>query len=210
MHNILVRRGINVISEENAFIHVSGHPGREEMHEMYDWIRPQISVPVHGEHRHLKEHYNFAKEKKIKQPALIENGDVLKIFPGKAEIINKVNSGKLLVDGNKLIDEESTSLRDRKNISFNGLMDISLIVSKDGNIDRSPLINLRGLPINDHELNEIKYEIEDKIFDVCKSFSLNNKNQESSLLDNLKKSLKKIIQFRLSKKPFTNINIIRL
>jgi ribonuclease J len=210
MHNILVRRGINVISEENAFIHVSGHPGREEMHEMYDWIRPQISVPVHGEHRHLKEHYNFAKEKKIKQPALIENGDVLKIFPGKAEIINKVNSGKLLVDGNKLIDEESTSLRDRKNISFNGLMDISLIVSKDGNIDRSPLINLRGLPINDHELNEIKYEIEDKIFDVCKSFSLNNKNQESSLLDNLKKSLRKIIQFRLSKKPFTNINIIRL
>jgi ribonuclease J len=89
-------------------------------------------------------------------------------------------------------------------------MDISLIVSKDGNIDRSPLINLRGLPINDHELNEIKYEIEDKIFDVCKSFSLNNKNQESSLLDNLKKSLRKIIQFRLSKKPFTNINIIRL
>ena len=74
-------------------------------------------------------------EKKIKQPVLIENGDVLKIFPGKAEIINKVNSGKLLVDGNKLIDEESTSLRDRKNISFNGLMDISLIVSKDGNID---------------------------------------------------------------------------
>jgi ribonuclease J len=141
---------------------------------------------------------------------LIENGDVLKIFPGKAEIINKVNSGKLLVDGNKLIDEESTSLRDRKNISFNGLMDISLIISKDGNIDRSPLINLRGLPINDHELNEIKYEIEDKIFDVCKSFSLNNKNQESSLLDNLKKSLRKIIQFRLSKKPFTNINIIRL
>ena len=210
MHNILVRRGINVISEENAFIHVSGHPGREEMHEMYDWIRPQISVPVHGEHRHLKEHYNFAKEKKIKQPVLIENGDVLKIFPGKAEIINKVNSGKLLVDGNKLIDEESTSLRDRKNISFNGLMDISLIVSKDGNIDRSPLINLRGLPINDHELNEIKYEIEDKIFDVCKSFSLNNKKQESSLLYNLKKSLRKIIQFRLSKKPFTNINIIRL
>ncbi len=141
---------------------------------------------------------------------LIENGDVLKIFPGKAEIINKVNSGKLLVDGNKLIDEESTSLRDRKNISFNGLMDISLIVSKDGNIDRSPLINLRGLPINDHELNEIKYEIEDKIFDVCKSFSLNNKKQELSLLDNLKKSLRKIIQFRLSKKPFTNINIIRL
>ena len=148
--------------------------------------------------------------KKINQPVLIENGDVLKIFPGKAEVIDKVNSGKLLVDGNRLIDEESSSLRDRRNISFNGMMDISLIVSKNGDIDRSPLINLRGLPLDNVEMNEIKYEIEDKIFDICKSYSLNNKKQEINLIDNLRNSLKKIIQNRLSKKPFTNINIIRI
>lgn len=210
MHNLLVRRGINVISEENAFIHVSGHPGREEMNEMYNWIRPEISVPVHGEHRHLKEHNTFAKEKQIKQPVLIENGDVLKIFPGKSEIINKVNSGKLLVDGNRLVDEESAALRDRKNISFNGLMDISLIISKNGNIERSPIFNIKGLPISDHELNEIKYELEDKIFDICRSYSLNNKKQEINLIDNLKKSLRKIINLRVSKKPYTNINLIRV
>ena len=107
-------------------------------------------------------------------------------------------------------DEESKSLKDRKNISFNGFMDICLIISKNGNIERSPIINLKGLPVNEHELNEIKYEIEDKIFDICKSYSLNNKKQETNIIDNLKISLKKIIQFRLSKKPFTNINIIRL
>ena len=210
MHNILVRRGINVVSEENAFIHVSGHPGREEMHEMYDWIKPDISVPVHGEHRHLKEHNMFAKVKKIKQPMLIENGDVLRLFPGRAEIINKVNSGKLLVDGNRLVDEESQCLRDRKNISFNGFMDVSIIISKNGSVDRSPIINLKGLPIYDQELNEIKYELEDRIFDICKSYSLNNKKQEGNLIDNLKNSLRKIIQSRMSKKPFTNINLIRL
>ena len=210
MHNILVRRGINVVSEENAFIHVSGHPGREEMHEMYDWIKPDISVPVHGEHRHLKEHNMFAKVKKIKQPMLIENGDVLRLFPGRAEIINKVNSGKLLVDGNRLVDEESQCLRDRKNISFNGFMDVSLIISKNGTVDRSPIINLKGLPLYDQELNEIKYELEDRIFDICKSYSLNNKKQEGNLIDNLKNSLRKIIQSRMSKKPFTNINLIRL
>ncbi len=210
MHNLLVRRGINVISEENAFIHVSGHPGREEMNEMYDWIKPEISVPVHGEHRHLKEHNIFAKEKKVNQPMLIENGDVLRIYPGNSEIIDKVNSGKLLVDGNRLIDEESSALRDRKNISFNGLMDINLIISKNGEIERSPIINIKGLPINEQELNEIKYELEDKIFDICKSYSLNNKKQENNLIDNLKNSLKKIIQLRILKKPFTNINLIRL
>ena len=210
MHNILVRRGINVVSEENAFIHVSGHPGREEMHEMYDWIKPDISVPVHGEHRHLKEHNMFAKVKKIKQPMLIENGDVLRLFPGRAEIINKVNSGKLLVDGNRLVDEESQCLRDRKNISFNGFMDVSIIISKNGAVDRSPIINLKGLPLYDQELNEIKYELEDRIYDICKSYSLNNKKQEGNLIDNLKNSLRKIIQSRMSKKPFTNINLIRL
>ena len=88
--------------------------------------------------------------------------------------------------------------------------DISLIVSKNGDIDRSPLINLRGLPLDNVEMNEIKYEIEDKIFDICKSYSLNNKKQEINLIDNLRNSLKKIIQNRLSKKPFTNINIIRI
>ena len=154
--------------------------------------------------------YMYLKDKKIDQPILIENGDVLKIFPGKAEVINKVNSGKLLVDGNRLIDGESNSLRDRRNISINGMMDISLIVSKNGDIERSPLISLRGLPLDDHEFNEVKYEIEDKIFDICKSYSLNNKKQEINLVDNLRNSLRKIIQNRLLKKPFTNINIIRL
>jgi len=141
---------------------------------------------------------------------LIENGDVLRLFPGRAEIINKVNSGKLLVDGNRLVDEESQCLRDRKNISFNGFMDVSLIISKNGTVDRSPIINLKGLPLYDQELNEIKYELEDRIFDICKSYSLNNKKQEGNLIDNLKNSLRKIIQSRMSKKPFTNINLIRL
>ncbi len=210
IHNQLVRRGINVVSEENAFIHVSGHPGREEMSDMYDWIRPEISVPVHGEHRHLKEHYEFAKSKQVKNPTIIENGDVLRLFPGKPEIIDKVNSGKLLVDGNKLIDEESIFLKERKNISHNGFLDVSLLISKKGVLDRSPIVNLKGLPFVDNELNEIRYEIEDRIFDICKSFSLNNKKQEVNLIDNLKNSLRKIIYNRISKKPYTNINLIRL
>ncbi len=210
IHNQLVRRGINVVSEENAFIHVSGHPGREEMSDMYDWIRPEISVPVHGEHRHLKEHYEFAKSKQVKNPTVIENGDVLSLFPRKPEIIDKVNSGKLLVDGNKLIDEESIFLKERKNISHNGFLDVSLLISKKGVLDRSPIVNLKGLPFVDNELNEIRYEIEDRIFDICKSFSLNNKKQEVNLIDNLKNSLRKIIYNRISKRPYTNINLIRL
>lgn len=100
------------------------------MKDMYNWIKPQISIPVHGEHRHMKEHFEFAKSLGVPQPALIENGDIIRVYPGEPEIIDKVHTGKLLVDGNRLIDEDSRFLNDRKNIANNGLMDITLLVSK--------------------------------------------------------------------------------
>ena len=210
IHNLLVKRKINVISEENAFIHVSGHPGRDEMKDMYGWIKPQISIPVHGEHRHLKEHFDFAKSLGVPNPALIENGDIIRIYPGAPKIIDKVHSGKLLVDGNRLIDENSRFLNDRKNFSYNGLMDITLLISKKGQLDRNPIINLRGLPLNDEEIDEVLYDIEESIIDSSNNYSLNNKKNEKNFIDNLKSNLKKIIYSKTKKRPYTNIVIIRV
>ena len=78
LHNQLVKDGIEVISEENEFVHVSGHPNRDEMRDMYNWIKPKCVIPVHGEHRHLMEHVNFAKEMQVPYPVLVENGDIIK------------------------------------------------------------------------------------------------------------------------------------
>lgn len=210
IHNLLVKRKINVISEENAFIHVSGHPGRDEMKDMYSWIKPQISIPVHGEHRHLKEHFDFAKSLGVPNPALIENGDIIRIYPGAPKIIDKVHNGKLLVDGNRLIDENSKFLNDRKNFSYNGLMDITLLISKKGQLDRNPIINLRGLPLNDEEIDEVLYDIEELIIDSSNNYSLNNKKNEKNFIDSLKSNLKKIIYSKTKKRPYTNIVIIRV
>ena len=210
MHNALCKKKINVISEENAFVHVSGHPGRDEMKDMYQWIKPKISVPVHGEHRHLLEHYNFANSMQVKFPTLIENGDVLRIFPGEPKIVDKVNNGKLLIDGNKLIDEDNLALKERKNISFHGLLDLSVLISKNNKIQRNPIINIRGLPFDDLEKNEIIYELEDKFFDVCSNINLNNKKSEKLLIDELKSQLRKVIFNRCNKKPFMNINFIKI
>ena len=210
MHNALCKKKINVISEENAFVHVSGHPGRDEMKDMYQWIKPKISVPVHGEHRHLLEHYNFANSMQVKFPTLIENGDVLRIFPGEPKIVDKVNNGKLLIDGNKLIDEDNLALKERKNISFHGLLDLSVLISKNNKIQRNPIINIRGLPFDDLEKNEIIYELEDKFFDVCSNINLNNKKSEKLLIDELKSQFRKVIFNRCNKKPFMNINFIKI
>ena len=210
IHNQLVKNNINVISEENAFIHVSGHPGRDEMRDMYEWIKPKISIPVHGEHRHMKEHYDFATSLGVPQPMLIENGDMIRIAPGEPKIIDKVHNGKLYVDGNRVIDDQSRFLKDRKNIAHNGLMDVTLIISKKGNLDRNPIINIRGLPFNDEELDECFYEMEDEILKISKAYSLNNKKHEKNLIDALKSNLKKIIYSKTRKRPYTNITLIRV
>ena len=100
LHNQLVKDGIEVISEETEFVHVSGHPNREDLKEMYQWVKPRCVIPVHGEHRHMIEHINFAKEMQVPHPVQVENGDIVKIYPGeKPHVYDKAPSGRLCVDG---------------------------------------------------------------------------------------------------------------
>ena len=100
LHNQLVKEGIEVISEESEYIHVSGHPNREDLKDMYNWIKPKSVIPVHGEHRHMLEHINFAKEMQVPYPIKVENGDIVRLYPGKKpEVYDKAPSGRIYVDG---------------------------------------------------------------------------------------------------------------
>ena len=190
LHNQLVRDGIEVISEESDFVHVSGHPNREDLNDMYDWVRPKAVIPVHGEHRHMKEHINFAKEKQIPYPIKVENGDIVKIYPGKKpEIYDKAPSGRLYVDGSVSVEEDSKSIKERKNISSNGYMEVTILVTPKGNIHKRPIISFKGLPVIKEE--EFIYGLEEEIEKTSKTFSLNNKKQEQNLIDALKISCRK-------------------
>jgi len=209
LHNQLVRDGIEVISEESDFVHVSGHPNREDLNDMYDWVRPKAVIPVHGEHRHMKEHINFAKEKQIPYPIKVENGDIVKIYPGKKpEIYDKAPSGRLYVDGSVSVEEDSKSIKERKNISINGYMEVTILVTPKGNIHKRPIISFKGLPVIKEE--EFIYGLEEEIEKTSKKFSLNNKKQEQNLIDTLKISCRKYSKEKTGKKPFTNINIVKI
>ena len=209
LHNQLVRDGIEVISEESDFVHVSGHPNREDLNDMYDWVRPKAVIPVHGEHRHMKEHINFAKEKQIPYPIKVENGDIVKIYPGKKpEIYDKAPSGRLYVDGSVSVEEDSKSIKERKNISSNGYMEVTILVTPKGNIHKRPIISFKGLPVLKEE--EFIYGLEEEIEKTSKTFSLNNKKQEQNLIDALKISCRKYSKEKTGKKPFTNINIVQI
>ena len=209
LQNEIVKKNINLITEENAFVHVSGHPNRDDLKDMYDWIKPNCVIPVHGEHRHMKEHISFAKEMQVPFSLQIENGDIIKINPKKnAEIIDKAPSGKMFLDGNIAVSSDSSSIKERKNLSLNGYLEITLIVTNNGKIKR-PVISFKGIPKNDKSEN-FTYDIEDMITNTCRTFSINNKNQEKNLIETIKQNCRKIFKEKTGKKPFTNINIVRI
>ena len=209
LHNQLVKDGIEVISEENEFVHVSGHPNRDDLKDMYNWVKPQCVIPVHGEHRHMIEHINFAKEMQVPYPVQVENGDIVKIYPGsKPEVYDKAPSGRLYVDGNISVEEDSQSIKERKNLSSNGYMEVTILITPKGNIHKRPILSFKGLPILNEE--EFIYGLEEEIESTAKTFSLNSKKQEHNLIDALKITCRKYSKEKTGKKPFTNINIVKI
>ena len=209
LHNQLVREGINVISEETDFVHVSGHPNRDDLKDMYEWIQPNSIIPVHGEQRHMIEHIDFAKKLNVPHPIKVENGDIVRIFPGDSpEVFDKAPYGKIFLDGNIGVEEESKSIKERRNISQNGHLDITVIISTQGNIHNTPIINFMGIPILNTE--EFKISIQDEIDKIAKSFSLNNKKQDENFKDALKVTCRKFTKEKTGKRPITNINLVRI
>ncbi len=209
LQNMIVRNNMEMISEENAFVHVSGHPNRDDLKDMYNWVKPQCIIPVHGEYRHMAEHVTFAKEMQIPNSLLIENGDIIQILPGKKpEIIDKAPSGKIYLDGNINVETDSKSIKDRKNLSMNGYLEITLIISSGGNV-KKPVISYKGIP-ESNENDTFIFDIEDEILNICRTFSIDNKNQQQNLIETLKQNCRRIVREKTGKKPFTNINITRI
>jgi len=209
LHNELVKQEIEVISEDTEFIHVSGHPNREDLKDMYSWIKPRSVIPVHGEHRHMLEHINFAKEMQVPYPIQVENGDIVRIFPGnKPEIFDKAPIGRIYLDGNVSVEEDAQSIKERRNISANGFIEATILITPKGNIHNKPLLTFKGLPV--YEKEEFFYGLEEMIEKTLKTFSLNNKKQEENMIDALKIACRKFTKEKTGKKPITNINLVRI
>jgi len=210
LHNQLVKNGIDVVSEENEFVHVSGHPNRDDLKDMYKWVKPKSVIPVHGEHRHMIEHINFAKEMQVPYPVQVENGDVVQLYPGeKPKVIDKAPVGRMLVDGKISVGEDSQSIKERVNISFNGFLEITILINRAGSLAKKPIISYKGIP-SSGESNDFTFELEDKIRSICKMFSLKNSKQEKNLIETLRIDCRKTVKEKTGKRPYTNVNLVRI
>ena len=131
---------------------------------------PMCVIPVHGEHRHMIEHIKFAKEMNVENPVQVENGDIIKLYPGKPHVYDKAPSGRLYLDGNISVVEDAQSIKDRKNLSANGYIEATILITSKGNIHKRPVLTFRGIPIDDVE--EFVYGLEDEIDKIIRTFKL--------------------------------------
>ncbi len=210
LQNLITKKDINLITEENAFVHVSGHPNRDDLKDMYSWVKPNCVIPVHGEHRHMKEHISFSKEMQVPYSLQVENGDIIKLIPSKnAKIVDKAPSGKMYLDGEVSVNSESRSIKERRNLASNGYLEVTIIISDSGKLTK-PIISFKGIPNKEEDVDDIIFDMEGEIHKVCKSFSLENKKQEKNLIESIKNNCRRLIKDKTGKKPYTNINIARL
>jgi ribonuclease J len=144
--NDLVELGVHVITEKDAFTHVSGHPNRDELKKMYEWVRPRFSIPVHGEARHLEAHAEFALTLGVEGAIAPRNGDLIRLAPGEPQIVDEVPSGRWLLDGNILMPEGSGPMRERRKLSFAGIVVVALAVEEHGTLAAPPAVSIIGAP----------------------------------------------------------------
>ncbi len=162
LQNKLSGAGVRLYTErDHPGIHVSGHPCRDELKQMYQWARPQIAVPTHGERRHLLEHLAFAKDLQVPQGVAPRNGDMVRLAPGRAEIIDEVPAGRLYVDGGVVTPENGDALRERRHAAFNGVINVSIALNEKGKILSGPQVRGLGLP------SDADYTLDDALDDLA-------------------------------------------
>nr|WP_291898762.1 ribonuclease J [Maricaulis sp.] len=146
LQNQLAERGVHIITEKERPIHVSGHPCRDELAQMYAWAKPKVAIPVHGERRHLLEHADFAKSLQVPHAITVRNGDMVELrSDGSGAVVDEVPAGRLHLDGKFLTPDNANSMRERRRLSFAGLIAVSLAVDEQGRLVGGPDVRASGV-----------------------------------------------------------------
>jgi len=202
----LARRGCRVMTDEDHMVHVSGHPARDELRRLYALVRPRFAVPVHGEWRHMQEHAGLAAECGA-VPFLIEDGDALRLSGNRPEICESVPSGRLAVDGERLVPMDGSLLAQRRRMMFNGVVVASLAVDAQGRLVGEPQISAPGLfETGDPEPGLIASELRRGLAELPATL----RRGDDELREAVRATLRKQVGRRLRKRPTVEVHVIRI
>jgi ribonuclease J len=202
----LVRRGVDLMTDVDHLVHVSGHPARDELRRLYRLVRPRYAVPTHGEWRHLSAHAALAQEAGAK-PILLEDGDILSLAPGQAEVVDSAPVGRLVLDGNRLTPLGGGVMSARRRMLFNGVVLASLAVDANGRLRGDPRVSAPGLfDSDDPELDRISGEFADAVADLPAPL----RRDDAALTDAARAALRRALGRRLQKRPLVDVHLLRI
>ncbi len=210
VQNRLAAQGIEIVTADDHLVHVTGHPRRGEMKQMYEWVRPKSAVPVHGELRHLHEHVQFAKDQGVTESMAVLNGNVARIAPGPLELIGTVESGELFMDGRVIIASDDGTVRERRKLSYVGTVSVSIIMDQQGALLCDPIIDLYGMPQNDAAGRDLGDVLFDALEAVLKSLPKKKCRDDDFIEDVVSRAIRKEADLSWGKKPVCRVLVSRL
>jgi ribonuclease J len=209
LQNNLIHSDVEVITDHDEMIHVSGHPARDELTEMYQWVRPQIAIPVHGEARHIREHADLARQCQVPQAVEAANGAIIRLAPGPAEIVARVTNGRLGLDGKVLVPMTSEVVKHRHRLGYNGVILVSLVMNWRGDLITDPQVTLEGLLEGDLE-TDAKEDIADAVADAVENLSAAKLENDGEIAEAARLAARRWFSKTHDKKPITRVHVIRV
>ncbi|MBN9566607.1 MAG: ribonuclease J [Alphaproteobacteria bacterium] len=203
LQNRLAALGVSVLTEKDHFVHTSGHPCRDELEQMYRWVRPHIAVPVHGERRHMEEHAQLARSLQVPEAIVLENGQMLRLAPGRAQLVDETPAGRLHLDGRILVSEGDGYARARRSLGFAGLIAVTLVLDHKGRIAAEPTILFEGIP------DPVRQPVNAALGEALRRHNP-RRADEAALKEVVRLAVRRAAANAWGKKPVTRVEVIRL
>ena len=213
LQNRLIGLGVDIMTEDDHDIHVSGHPCRDELAQMYRWVKPRISVPVHGEARHLLEHARYARTLQVPESVVVENGDLLRLAPGPAEVVDHVHSGRLLLDGKRLLSAESDVIRARRRLMNNGVAFVTLVLDGDGELMAEPRVVAQGVFSTDDPDGEGEAALiaaAEAVRTALAALSRRARDNDQTVGEAARIAARRVLKPERDKRPVVEVQVVRI
>ncbi|MDQ4062127.1 MAG: ribonuclease J, partial [Pseudomonadota bacterium] len=203
--NGLIRQGIEVITDRTHQVHVTGHPRRGELRQLYEWVRPELVVPVHGEELHMAENAALARGCGVRETAVARDGDVLRLAPGPAEIVDEAPVGLLVRDGTLLIGADDRALWERRKLSHAGMVTVSIALTGRGEIAADPQACVAGLPRADGRNRPFLDLVLDAVEGVIEGLPKAKRRDEELVVDAVRRAVRAAVSESWGKKPLCRV-----
>ena len=205
----LRRLGVEVVTALQEDVHVSGHPAREELARMYQWVRPRLAIPVHGEHAHLTAHAELARDCQVPQTLVPENGSVVRLAPGTPAIVDHVPAGRLALDGRRLVPMDSSAIKRRRRIARDGAVVATLVVDGRGRLVAEPQLSLMGLADDDADL-VLESAAAIAVKEAVRDLSGEDRRDDQAISETARRALRRVVLAEHGKKPPIEIHVVRV